>query len=175
MKHVLKCQQCGREWNQRGDDIPRQCPGCDSRQWQRIDSLGADSVVTSAVVSDDKAVVTLPVVSPVVGDDKRPMFRDSTAVSGMYQVCVAHGLRYCKPCGTAIGIPASKPMTGATRWCPWCDWRAKKPADGQPSELSQYAAHSAKHNPSAAQWTDAYNVIAVQRKAAGKQPADARH
>lgn len=171
MKQVLKCQKCGNEWNQRGDVPPRQCPGCDSRQWRRIDSLGADSVVTTAVVSDDKAVVTPPIVGSVVSDDKRPRFRDSTAAPGMYQVCVAHGLRYCKPCGTAAGIPASKPMTGATRWCPWCDWRAKKPADGQPSELAQYAAHSAKHNPSAAQWTDAYNMIETARRKVGKPAA----
>ena len=168
MKQVLKCQKCAFEWNQRSDNPPQACPNpeCRTRQWKRIDSLGV--VVSAQSSAQSGSAQKESVRSAQSSAQSDPRFRDSVAAPGMYRVCVAHGLRYCKPCGTAAGIPASKPMTGTTRWCPWCDWRAKKPADDQPehSELSQFSRHSAVHNPSAAQWTDAYNVIETQRRAA---------
>src|ERR1035438_8116486 len=119
MKETVKCQACGHEWNQRSESPTRQCPECHTRNWERIDSLGA--VVSGAVVSDNEAVVTPAVVTlktkTVAG------WRDSVAAPGMYKVCVAHGMRYCKPC------ESEKPMKGTGRWCPECDWRAKAPAD----------------------------------------------
>ena len=155
MKETVKCQACGHEWNQRSESPTRQCPECHTRNWERIDSLGAvvSSIVSGAVVSDNEAVVTPAVVTlktkAVAG------WRDSVAAPGAYKVCAAHGMRYCKPC------ESEKPMKGTGRWCPECDWRAK-PSSEQ-SELAQFSRHSASHNPSAAAWTDAHNLIQSQK------------
>jgi DNA-directed RNA polymerase subunit RPC12/RpoP len=33
----LKCLRCGHEWKQRGKKIPKACPSCHSKVWNRKD------------------------------------------------------------------------------------------------------------------------------------------
>jgi hypothetical protein len=87
--------------------------------------------------------------SPVVGQGDDRILSSPAIVSLSSPVVV-----------TRDRVPNQSP-----RLCLHCDWKSRKPTSDNPeeSELSQFARHSATHNPSPAQWSDAHQRILAQR------------
>ena len=179
MKQTLKCQSCGHEWNSRTAD-PERCPECHTRSWRRIDSLGVAVPVTSggesgSVTSGEKPVTTLAVTSLSPGGEKASKWKDSTATPGMYRICVRHSRRYCQKCASIQAVNLAEPGAVAARYQAWTEARKAGPLTVETWPYMADIYRPIYQNSPAAAWTDAHNMIAVQRKAAGKQPAEARH